>query len=483
MRFDDDLKYFEEPEFKEILDRYEFARSTGQGIYMDAEDLTDVAEYYALVVQDNELANDAISLALKLHPHSVDPQIFKARQYMLSGNPDKALSICDSIEDQSHREVLFLRAELLIRSNNTDEAALLLQDAITEITEDKDYFIFDSAYIFIDYQQYDWALAFANNLEQIAPKWYKTWQLFADIYLGQGNNKQALDYLSRMLDVDPFCIEAWNWEAEAYSNLGDLAKAYEATEYALAVEPDNERSLQLKAWILLQQTNSKEAHDLYQRLERMNPTNASHWLFDSYALLDMDQIDDAYLAVKQAETLADDEFEDWVSIFEQMAQVLSRQGRVSEALEYISKAENARTGGAEIYDNRLLRVRVYAENNLLPDALLVIHGLMEKYPQEALDIYYDGATVLFDFSYFETVVAMLTELEAQSEVVNPNLYAILAYSEMSLGHHENALKNIRKAVEAHASSLADLFADKFPNVKVEELYDYYYYQVYGHWPK
>ena len=154
-----------------------------------------------------------------------------------------------------------------------------------------------------------------------------------------------------------------------------------------------------------------------------------------------------------------------------------------EALEYISKAENARAGGAEIYDNRLLRVRVYAENNLLPDALLVIHGLMEKYPQEALDIYYDGATVLFDFSYFETVVAMLMELEAQSEVVNPNLYAILAYSEMSLGHHENALKNIRKAVEAHASSLADLFADKFPNVKVEELYDYYYYQVYGHWPK
>ncbi len=57
MRLDDDLKYFEEPGFKKILERYEQARAAGQNVYMDAEDLTDVAEYYALVLQDNEQAD------------------------------------------------------------------------------------------------------------------------------------------------------------------------------------------------------------------------------------------------------------------------------------------------------------------------------------------------------------------------------------------------------------------------------------------
>ena len=484
MRLDDDLKYFEEPGFKKILERYEQARAAGQNVYMDAEDLTDVAEYYALVLQDNEQADEAINLALLLHPDAVDPQIFKARQFMLANEPDKALEICNAIDDQGHREVLFLRAELMVRDDNCEDASDLLLRSAEAQSEDVDYFLYDSAYIFIDYSQYDWALVFANRLADMAPDWYKTWQLQADVQLGMGNNRVALKYVGRMLDVDPFSIETWNWSAEAHSNLGQYTQAMESVEYALAIEPENERALQLKAWILLQQGNCAEAHEIYQRLETVNPTCENHWMYDSYALLDLNQPEQAYRAVKQAEELAGDDSEDKAAIFEQVAQSASRLGNVNEALEYLGKAESVKAGEKKNeWDERMLAVRVFAENDSLDEALKAIHALMERYPDAALDIYYQGASVLFDYSYFDTVVAMLTELLQLSDEVHPDAYAMLAFSQMSLGNHDEALTNIRKAIDAHAPSLADIFCDKFPGVKPEEIYDYYYYQVYGQWPE
>ena len=115
MRLDDDLKYFESEEFKALLETYESAHEAGSQAYMEADELTDIAEYYSMACHDDDRADEAISLALQLHPDAVDPQVFKARQAMLAGEIGTAEQMCNAIEDQQHREVYFLRAELLIR--------------------------------------------------------------------------------------------------------------------------------------------------------------------------------------------------------------------------------------------------------------------------------------------------------------------------------------------------------------------------------
>ena len=221
MRIDDDLKYFEDPAFREILSEYETAREAGTPIYMDADSLTDIAEYYSLVLHDEEHSSEAIRLALQLHPDAVDPQIFMARQFMMHGDLDMARKICEVIDEQYHREVIFLRAELLIRQDKIKDAVDLLSDALEVIQEDKDYFLYDSAYILVDYRQFELAMFFAESLEQMAPDWYKTWQLKADVSLGMELFKMALSYIEKMLDVDPFSTESWNWRAEAYCGQTD----------------------------------------------------------------------------------------------------------------------------------------------------------------------------------------------------------------------------------------------------------------------
>ena len=62
-------------------------------------------------------------------------------------------------------------------------------------------------------------------------------------------------------------------------------------------------------------------------------------------------------------------------------------------------------------------------------------------------------------------------------------YTFLSYSYMMLGNDEAALKYLRKATDANAPNLTEIYAEMFPNVKADELYDYYYYKVYGRWPE
>ena len=149
----------------------------------------------------------------------------------------------------------------------------------------------------------------------------------------------ALRYIERMLDVDPFSTESWNWRAEAYCGDNEYSEAMNSIEYALAIEPDNERAMQLKAWVLLQQGNTAEAHQLYLKEIEKAPDNEQNWLYDSYCLLDAEELDDALAAIEKAEALADGVSPDQTTIYEQHAQILSRRGEVEAAISYLDKAE------------------------------------------------------------------------------------------------------------------------------------------------
>lgn len=484
MRLDDDLKYFESSEFKDILATYETACEAGSQPYMEADELTDIAEYYSMVCHDDERAEEAITLALQLHPDAVDPQVFKARQFMQAGELGTAEDLCNAIEDQQDREVIFLRAELMVREERVEEAATMLLQIAFTIKEDSDYFLYDSAYIFIDYHIYDQALVFANQLVQIAPDWYKTWQVMADTNLGLNNNRVALTYIERMLDVDPFSTESWNWRAEAYCELGEYPEALNSTEYALAIDAQNERATQLKAWVLLQQEHYPEALALYERLIEWSPDNEQNWLYASYCLLDADRVEEALAAIEKAEALAQGMSSEQAVIYEQHAQILSRKGDVEGALENLDKAQTYFEPDADVLDLDLLRARVEAENERPDLALDYIQQAYHHHEDEHLVVYFQGALTLFDCGYYEIARDMLLELLKHDEAPRhqAEYYAYLAYCSMMLEQSEKTLDYLQLAMPMGEDKLRELFSDEFPNVQPAEYYDYYYYRIHNQWP-
>lgn len=489
MRLDDDLRYFETQEFKDILEKYETAREAGSPIYMDADELTDVAEYYAMVQNDNKLADEAIELALQLHPDAVDPQIFRARQSMLAGDNDRALQLCEAIQDQQDREVYFLRAELMVRNNETRKAQALLLERSDEVTEDRDYFLFDSAYIFIDYHDYQTAKTFAVELDEMAPIWFKTWELWADVHLGLEEYEKALVYIEKMLDKDPFYLNAWNWRTEAYCGLYDYKKAAESTDYAVAIDPKSERALELKAWVLMRLENFEDAHKLYQKLQEMNCDSEFHPLYDSYCLFDLGRIEEAEKMIWRAESLADGVSEEQAAIYEHHAHILSVQGSIEKALYYIDLAEESaqvdQDKSEKQQDFDYYRARIYADNGDSERALKYIERIAAKDKEPVPTVICQGAQILFEAGDFLTAMELFSHLleQVDDKAMRAQIYPYLAYCYHELDDATKCLKYIRLAIDNDSPEITEILGSLFAeNVQPSDYYDYYYYRINGRWP-
>ena len=74
-------------QFDDILKRYEAARSAGSSIYLEPDDLTDIAEYYMTREREQD-ADKVIRLALALHPDSVElaPRRRELRTHLLGAS-------------------------------------------------------------------------------------------------------------------------------------------------------------------------------------------------------------------------------------------------------------------------------------------------------------------------------------------------------------------------------------------------------------
>ena len=113
----EDTEYFESEDFKEILRQYEESVKSGERIYMDADDLADIADYYHYQNRNDE-AEEAISLAMEYNPEAVGPMLFKARQALEKKDFLTAEKYADKVKIFDSLEAAYLHAEILIMKNS-----------------------------------------------------------------------------------------------------------------------------------------------------------------------------------------------------------------------------------------------------------------------------------------------------------------------------------------------------------------------------
>ena len=154
--------YFEDPEFKDILAKYEGMVKDHTPTYFDAEELTDIAEYYASIEQE-EKANAAIEFALRLHPTNTDALVFKSRSLCIKGKLEEAYQIMNLIEDTSDREVLFLKADLLIEERRLEEADIIFQE-LASVEDNAFETLLDILLVYMDTNQQEYAAKWIRKL-------------------------------------------------------------------------------------------------------------------------------------------------------------------------------------------------------------------------------------------------------------------------------------------------------------------------------
>lgn len=265
--------YFDQPEFKDMLARYEEMILHGEKVYFDPEQLTDIAEYYATRNREKE-AEQVIDYALDIHPGSTDPLIFRARTHMLRGDLNVAYQVAHSIPDQTDREVIFLYAELMLNEgNHADAQSLLVAELLANEASHREYVLTvqDIVELYLDYNYtHEAALLAEATLNKAKNEGWKSQTrlmiqgLTAECLRNDGQFKAATVELNQMLDENPYDVNSWLNLGNVYNQMEQFNDAIEAFEYALAINPNCLDALFAKGHSYALLGNEEKALQIYQ---------------------------------------------------------------------------------------------------------------------------------------------------------------------------------------------------------------------------
>lgn len=481
---EEDDEYFRNPDFKKTLARYEEALVNEQPVYMEADELTDIAEYYMTCEREQD-ADRAIQYALALHPDSVDPQVFLARKQLFKGNMAEARRISKAIVDQDDREVKFLNAEILIKEDRTRDATLYLLGVWHTLEDDCDHFLYDCAGIFMDYNQWEYAMMWANRLQRLYPSYPKVGRLRAELMVCMGRYAEAIPLLNKILDDNPYNKDIWNLLAESQGAQEQYSEAVESAEYVLAIDKTDKRAMVTKASCLFHMNQPQEAHLLYQAYLQSLSDDDNVLYLDAVCLASMDHYVEAAKQIGLALEYCEKGSPQHARILVEQAYVESKLHHLQNALDAIAQAENIRFDDLEC-DYDLLRGQVYLDNRNLEEALPLFTESIRKSIDKRNTLmmiavalgeaeYYDEAIKLMDIVYNR-----FPEKDSE-DADSPIPY--LAYYYNRKGDDESSLFYLKHAAEVDRACTERLFSSVYPGVTPEEYYLYAYRNVYGHFPK
>lgn len=334
---DNFAQYFDKPEFKQLLGRYEEMLQGDRTYYFEATELTDIAEYYAMQ-GNSEQAEAALDYALRLHPENLDALIFKARARLINGHAIEARHILDSIADQSDREVMFLRAELLLASQQHAQAEALLRTLIEEENYEADSYA-DIIDLLVDNGQSDMANLWIDEASQRYPSHQTLTESAAYSHAQQERFDEAIELYNQLLDTDPYSTLYWEELGKIYFRLEEYDKAIEAFEFVIAINGDEcYYALYAAANCYFNIGNYERAEEYYHTIHERYPETVDPLFHMGMCRVNRGDDDTALDYFTQALTTIPEGTEEQAQIYSQMSLIFSRKGQHAKAVTYTDEA-------------------------------------------------------------------------------------------------------------------------------------------------
>lgn len=333
----DNEQYFESEDFQEILRHYEAAIGSGNIIYMDADDLADIADYYQYNGNPEE-ARYAVELALRFNPDAVGPLLYKAREAMQTGDYATARQFAQHIENLDQREGHYIKGEILICEKKIDEADQHYIEGMKEVADDEmmDY-VYDVATIYSDYQLFDKAFEWMLRSQGDDSDDFK--ELMGQTMFGLGRYKDSERIYNELLDHNPYSTRYWNALANSQYMRQDYGAAITSSEFAIAINPDDAEGTLAKANSLFSLGQYKEALKIFERYSTLMPDDEFGYLSQASCLINLDIIDEAHQRLKKAKECASANSPHLAEILQELAFVCSELGLKDTALYYLEQTE------------------------------------------------------------------------------------------------------------------------------------------------
>lgn len=360
-------KFYESPEFKEKFQLYENAQASGTSVYLEPDDLTDIAEYYH-ILGNIDACKNTVDYAIKMFPGATMPLVFRSRVALLMEH-DVALAeeYAEMIDDKADLEYLYLKAEIMIVDDRAEEAESFLRNAYDELEDDEDKadFLIDVANLYADYELMEYAQQWLSLSEEYDSTDYK--ELQGRIAMGLGDYEESNRIYNELIDRNPYSFTYWNQLASSQLLHNEIMESIQSSEFALAINPDDEDATLNKANGLFNLGNFEEACKYYERFTKISPNSEVGEMFLGISLINLNRTEEGVEHLKKAESLADAFSEYLHDIYVELAYSLTALGKHEDAMEYIEKI--SQLDDCDPYETDVLKGNVHLQKGETAEAM------------------------------------------------------------------------------------------------------------------
>lgn len=337
-------EYYDSDEFRELLAEYEEAVNTGQPVFLDADELAEIADYYQMTEHFDE-ARDAIDMALSLSPGAIAPLTYKIHEALWNGDTDLAREYLDQIIETDEPDYIYDKAEILLAEERVEEADTVFRDEFKNVPpEEYQDYVVDVANIYADYNYPEKAMQWmARGHHEDSPEFK---ELMARTLFGLGKYKDSEKLWSELIDTDPFSKHYWNALASTQFMNEDYSRSVESSEYAIAIDPNDPESLLAKANGLYRLNNYEEALKYYERYSEHEPDDEFGLMHQGTCLINLGRNQEAIKKLNEALTAAtkaeerDGESSPYAGdIYQELSFAYNEEGDEEAALQMLDKAD------------------------------------------------------------------------------------------------------------------------------------------------
>ena len=430
-------EYFNDEEFREILNEYEQAAESGQTIFLDADDLADIADYYHLNGRTAE-AEQAIQRAMEVNPQALPVLNYKIHEALSNNDPAAARGFLDQIVERDAPDYIYNLAEILITEGQVEEAEKLLRNALKDVPSD-------------EYQDYVLDVA--------------------DIYSDYGINEKAMLWINELLDTNPFQKRYWNALANAQYMNEDYNASITSSEYAIAIDPNDGEAIMAKANGLYRLENFEEALKYYERYSLLEPDDELGFLYQGTCLINLGRHEEAAKQLHQALLVANGNTQFLVEIYQELALAYSEMQLPETAIHYIDKTEEL---DCDHVDMKIVRGHILLANNQLPQAERLFKQALEdsdNSPKTMMRIIIS----LYDNKYLEAAYQLFKMLFQTVDKDWKEGYAYAALCCWDSKRYKEFMDYLKLACEKNPQEAKLVLAGLFPTDLPPK--DYYTYMI------
>lgn len=466
--------YFDSEEFREMLAEYEEAVSTGQPVFMDADELAEIADYYQMNEQFDE-AEDAISLALSLSPGAIAPLTYRIHEALYNGDTEEAWDWLDQIIEKDDPDYVYCRAEILLSEERLEECDKYLRKEFRKVPpEEYQDYVVDVANIYADYNYPEKAMEWMARGKQEDTAEFK--ELMARTLFGLGRYKDSQRIFNELIDTDPFSKYYWNALADAQFMDEDYQNSIQSSEYAIAIDPNDPDSLISKANGLFKLNNYEEALEYFRRYAEQVPDDEFAYMNQGTCLINMGRNEEAIDMLNKAIEVADGRPDYLPDIYQELAFAYSETDRIEEAMQCLEMTDTMDCDHVQV---EVVKGHILLAAGRLAEAEFYFKDAI----QQSLHPYKTLMRVivsLYDNRYVEAAYQMFLSYFENAEDDNADGYAYMALCCYEMKRYKEFLVYLKKACEVNPKESKLVLSHLFPDdLEPESYYTYIYDKMKG----